>query len=66
MAMTINPSASVLDQSGAEVFLSDGTSFESAGSWTQAGSGPFFWFLGDFNGDGLDDIFRSVPGRSGA
>jgi hypothetical protein len=52
--------------SGADVFLSDGTTFVSSGSWTGAGHGTDGWYVGDFNGDGRDDIFRYVPGTSGA
>jgi hypothetical protein len=36
------------------------------GSWTGAGSGAHGWYLGDFNGDGRDDIFRRVAGQSAA
>ena len=54
--------------SGADMFLSTGTSFNSVGSWT--GAGVDFdkggWHIGDFNGDGKDDIFRYVAGISGA
>ena len=52
--------------SGAEVFLSNGSSFVDAGSWTGAGNGADGWHLGDFNGDGRTDIFRYYPGVSGA
>jgi len=52
--------------SGADVFLSTGTKFASAGSWTGAGHGTDGWHVGDFNGDGRDDIFRYMPGISGA
>jgi hypothetical protein len=52
--------------SGAEVFLSNGSSFVDAGSWTGAGNGADGWHLGDFNGDGRTDIFRYRPGVSGA
>ena len=49
--------------SGAQVFLSTGTKFENAGSWTseEYGSAPSGWYIGDFNGDGKDDIFRYCP-----
>ncbi|WP_254519223.1 M57 family metalloprotease [Aquimarina sp. Aq78] len=54
--------------SGAEVFLSTGSSFTNNGSWT--GAGVDFskggWHIGDYNGDGKDDIFRYRPGISGA
>ncbi|MCP4130310.1 MAG: VCBS repeat-containing protein, partial [bacterium] len=54
--------------SGADVFLSSGSSFAHSGSWTGAGygSGPNGWYVGDFNGDARDDIFRYLPGVSGA
>jgi hypothetical protein len=54
--------------SGADVFLSTGSSFVSSGSWSAAGIGsaPNGWYVGDFNGDGKDDIFRTLPGVSGA
>jgi M6 family metalloprotease-like protein len=52
--------------SGAEIFLSNGSSFVDAGSWTGAGNGADGWHLGDFNGDGRTDIFRYRPGVSGA
>jgi hypothetical protein len=48
------------------VFLSDGTRFVGAGSWTGEGRGVDPWYIGDFNGDGMDDIFRYWPGVSGA
>ena len=51
--------------SGADVFLSNGSSFVSAGSWTGAGNDAH-WYVGDFNGDGKDDIFRHNAGVSGA
>ena len=38
----------------------------SFGSWTGAGHGTDGWYVGDFNGDGNDDIFRYVAGTSGA
>jgi len=40
--------------------------FKSSGSWTGAGHGTDGWYVGDFNGDGKDDIFRYVAGTSGA
>jgi hypothetical protein len=52
--------------SGADMFLSDGTQFNSVGSWTGAGYGSDGWYVGDFNGDGRSDIFRYLPGVSGA
>ena len=57
-------------RSGADMFLSNGstvtTGFQYAGSWTGAGNGADGWRVGDFNGDGRDDIFRYEPGQSGA
>jgi hypothetical protein len=54
-------------QSGADVFLSNGSSFVHDSSWTGAGFGTDgTWHLGDFNGDGKTDIFRYLPGQSGA
>jgi hypothetical protein len=49
--------------SGAEVQLSSGTGFGPPVSWTGAGFGfaPDGWYVGDFNGDGKDDIFRYCP-----
>jgi subtilisin family serine protease len=56
--------------SGADVFLANpaAKSFGNHASWTGAGYGsaPLGWYVGDFNGDGRDDIFRYVTGRSGA
>ncbi|MEA1013282.1 D-glucuronyl C5-epimerase family protein [Sphingosinicella sp. LY1275] len=53
--------------SGAEMFLSTGTAFQSKGSWTAAGNGADKqWYVGDFNGDGRDDIFRYMRNLSGA
>jgi hypothetical protein len=40
--------------------------FKRDGSWTGAGHGLDGWRVGDFNGDGRDDIFRVVAGVSGA
>jgi hypothetical protein len=40
--------------------------FKNSGSWTGAGHGTDGWYAGDFNGDRKDDIFRYVPGVSGA
>lgn len=48
------------------MFLSTGDSFARAGSWTGAGHGGAGWVVGDFNGDGRDDIFRYVSGKSSA
>jgi hypothetical protein len=44
----------------------DRGSFVLDGSWTGAGHGTDGWYVGDFNGDGKDDIFRYLPGVSGA
>jgi hypothetical protein len=54
--------------SGADMFLSNGSGFASVGSWTSAGVAVAGerWYVGDFNGDGKDDIFRYSPGFSGA
>lgn len=38
--------------------------FVSDGKWTSALSSH--WYVGDFNGDGEDDIFAYAPGSSGA
>jgi hypothetical protein len=40
--------------------------FLRSGSWTGAGYGSDGWYEGDFNGDGMEDIFRYRPGVSGA
>jgi hypothetical protein len=40
--------------------------FLHSGSWTGAGHGTDGWYVGDFNGDNRDDIFRYMPGVSGA
>lgn len=61
-----------LGVSGAEVLLSDGHEFGAPSNWTTAGLAIAYgqmnggWYVGDFNGDGRDDIFRYVPGTSGA
>jgi hypothetical protein len=47
-------------------FEGSGCKFVHSGSWTGAGHGADGWYVGDFNGDGKDDIFRYVPGVSGA
>jgi hypothetical protein len=47
--------------SGAQVFLSNGSSFVDAGSWTGAGNDGT-WVIGDFNGDGRSDIARNNNG----
>lgn len=50
----------VAGSSGAEMQLSTGWTFQPAGSWTGAGygSGAYGWHVGDFNGDGKDDLYR--------
>jgi hypothetical protein len=48
------------------VFFSTGYKFERDGSWTPYGHGTDGWYVGDFNGDRRDDIFRYLPGVSGA
>jgi glucose/arabinose dehydrogenase len=53
--------------SGADMFLSNGSSFVHDHSWTPAGIGSDnTWHVGDFNGDGKADIFRYLAGSSGA
>jgi len=54
------------DVTGADVWLSNGSSFVRSGGWTSARHGDEPWYVGDFNGDGKDDIFRTIPGSSGA
>jgi len=55
-------------KSGADMFISNGKSFVYDKNWLKAdyGSAPNGWYVGDFNGDGKDDIFRYLPGKSGA
>ena len=55
------------DSSSMSMSLTSGR-FAHVGSWTGAGYGsaPEGWYVGDFNGDGMDDIFRYLPGTSGA
>lgn len=51
----------VLEISGrqqTEVFRSTGSSFVPAGVWISEGSFLSHWFVGDWNGDGRDDIAR--------
>jgi hypothetical protein len=36
------------------------------GSWTSAGYGSDGWYIGDYNRDGRDDIFRYIAGTAGA
>jgi hypothetical protein len=42
------------------------SNFQHSSSWTGAGHGTDGWYVGDINGDFKDDIFRYVPGVSGA
>lgn len=54
---------------GADVLVSDGTSFVRGaigGCWTGLGQGDDGWYVGDFNGDGRDDLFRYIAGNCGA
>lgn len=51
--------------SGAEVLLSNGSSFDNPISWTGAGNDGH-WYVGDFNGDGRSDIFTYANLVSGA
>ena len=53
---------------GAEVFLSDGITFTNSGCWTNVGVdfANRGWHIGDFNGDGYDDIFRYQEGTCGS
>ena len=46
--------------------LPNGSGFARSGSWTGYSYGAQGWYVGDFNGDGRDDIFRYAPGSSGA
>ena len=47
---------------GAEVFLSTGSGFRGSTPlvWTTASFNTRPWYVGDFNGDGLDDVMREV------
>ena len=50
-----------------EVFLSNGSNaFVFAGNWTNLDDGTDAWYVGDFNGDGKDDIYRYEDGLYGA
>lgn len=51
---------------GADVWLSDGTSFQRTGGWTDAVHGSQGWSIGDFNGDGRDDLLRQATNGTGA
>jgi hypothetical protein len=50
------------------MYYSNNASFVRGQSWTPAGYGdsPRGWYVGDFDGDGRDDIFRYRDGISGA
>lgn len=48
----------VTSTTGADVFLSSGSSFAYAGDWKPASYGVDGWHVGDFNGDGRADVFR--------
>lgn len=52
-----------------DVRLSTGTSFQSFGYWTGvefSDAAKQGWYVGDFDGNGSDDMFRYVSGSSGA
>lgn len=51
---------------GVVVSRSGGRMWEAAASWSIASSGGEPWYKGDFNGDGKTDLFRYVPGETGA
>jgi FG-GAP-like repeat len=57
---------------GAEMFISTGSGFECQGCgddgyvWTGEGYNGLGWYVGDFNGDGEDDISRATSERGGA
>ncbi len=51
---------------GADVLISRDSSFASPECWTGSGSGDDGWHIGDFNGDGRDDLFRVRGGTCGA
>jgi hypothetical protein len=52
--------------SGAYVYLSNGGAFGAPSSWTPETNGDWGWSVGDFDGDGKDDILRLMNGVSGA
>jgi serralysin len=52
------------DGSGSDILFSDGNRFWAGGFHSHSGSTT--WSVGDFDGSGTDDIFRYVPGYSGA
>lgn len=51
---------------GIVVSRSGSRTWEAEASWSIASSGGEPWYKGDFNGDGKTDLFRYVPGESGA
>jgi hypothetical protein len=60
----------VNEYGGAEVFLSDAPNgrnrFVFAGQWTGDGNRGLGWYVGDFDGDSDDDIFRQQNEWGGA
>ena len=65
----ISPSGPPPDTSDAVFTISEfvpASYFIKDGSWTSSYHGTDVWYVGDFNGDGRDDIFRYMPGTSGA
>jgi hypothetical protein len=57
--------ATISDGQGIGTIQNDDISrFDSAGIWTSSGNGSDnTWHVGDFNGDGKDDIFRYLGGE---
>ena len=53
---------------GADVYLSTGSSFSYAGTWSGFGTrGGRGWYVGDYDGDGGDDLLRyALSGNGGA
>jgi hypothetical protein len=47
-------------ESGADVFLSDGSRFVRSGSWTAARNGAHGWYVGDFDGRRGSDLLRYI------
>lgn len=50
---------------GADVLIGDSV-FQSKGVWSGQSPGRWDWHVGDFDGDGRADVFRYLPGESGA
>jgi hypothetical protein len=51
-------------QSGADVYLSNGSSFVHDHSWTGAGAGSDGrLYIGDFDADGTADLMRTIAGH---